>query len=67
MWADAGQAIINLMTQKVTTDKKAHPGKASTRHPGHALRALRKIIAKEHISSLAPPKLAADIGGLNWL
>ena len=66
MWAGPGQIIINLMTQEAPADKKAHPGKASTKHLGHALQELRKIVAKENITSLALPKLATGVGGLNW-
>lgn len=67
LWAGAdGKIVINLMTQEAPADQNAHPGKASTKHVGHALKALRKIIEEESIDSLALPKLATGVGGLDW-
>ncbi|RLA45935.1 MAG: Appr-1-p processing protein [Gammaproteobacteria bacterium] len=66
LWAGAGQVIINLMTQEPASDKKGHPGKASKKNVSHALKELSHIIAKEKITSLAIPKLATGVGGLDW-
>jgi len=32
----------------------------------HALRSLKKLVAKEKFSSIAIPRLATGIGGLDW-
>ncbi|HCO59513.1 MAG TPA: Appr-1-p processing protein, partial [Porticoccaceae bacterium] len=32
----------------------------------HALRALKKIIGKEKVDSLALPRLGTGVGGLDW-
>jgi O-acetyl-ADP-ribose deacetylase (regulator of RNase III) len=66
MWAGPQQIIVNLMTQEAAPDKKAHPGKASKKHVSHALQELHRIVQKENITSLALPKLATGVGGLDW-
>jgi O-acetyl-ADP-ribose deacetylase (regulator of RNase III) len=67
MWADAGNLrIINLLTQEGGYDHGSKPGKATVRNINHALRALLKIIKKQNISSLALPRLATGVGGLEW-
>ncbi len=66
LWAGGEGVIINLMTQEPAPDEKAHPGKASTGNVSHALKKLRKIIEAENITSIALPKLATGVGGLEW-
>lgn len=66
LWAGANGVIINLMTQEPAPDAKSNPGKASTKYVSHALKDLRKIIEKEGITSIALPKLATGVGGLDW-
>lgn len=66
LWAGADGVIINLMTQDPAPDNNANPGKASTKHVGHSLKDLRKVIEKEGITSIALPKLATGVGGLDW-
>lgn len=65
MWGGAGGVrIVNLVTQELASAHR--PGKATTQHVNHALRALRKMIAKEKFASLALPRLATGVGGLDW-
>ena len=66
LWAGPERVIINLMTQEPAPDNKAHPGKATAHNVNHALRELHAILEKEDISSLALPRLATGVGGLNW-
>jgi len=66
LWAGPERVIINLMTQEPAPDNKAHPGKATTHNINHALGELRGIIEKEGISSIALPRLATGVGGLEW-
>ena len=47
-------------------DKKGHPGKATTANVNSALRALRKLVEEENFTSIALPKLATGVGGLDW-
>lgn len=66
LWAGPEKVIISLMTQEPASDNKAHPGKATAQNISHALKELRGIIQKENIASIALPKLAAGVGGLDW-
>jgi O-acetyl-ADP-ribose deacetylase (regulator of RNase III) len=44
----------------------AKPGNASVENVNHCLKALRKTIESEKFSSVALPKLATGVGGLDW-
>ncbi|MBL4820625.1 MAG: macro domain-containing protein [Gammaproteobacteria bacterium] len=66
IWGGAGNVrIINLITQEGGF-KGEKPGKASVSNVNHALRSLKKIIQKEGYSSIALPRLATGVGGLDW-
>lgn len=65
MWGGAGGVrIVNLLTQEAGNAHR--PGKATTQNVNHALRALRKLADKEQFASLALPRLATGVGGLDW-
>lgn len=67
IWSGTGGArIINLITQDGGYDRGSKPGKASIKSVNHALRALKKLVAKEGLSSVALPRLATGVGGLDW-
>jgi O-acetyl-ADP-ribose deacetylase (regulator of RNase III) len=66
LWAGPDKVVINLMTQEPARDEKSHPGKASAHNVGHALKELRRLIEKEGITSVALPRLATGVGGLEW-
>ena len=66
LWAGPERVIINLMTQEPAPDNKAHPGKASAHNITHALKEMCKIVEKEGITSVAMPRLATGVGGLDW-
>lgn len=61
-----GKKIVSLITQEGGYGHGQRPGKASLSNVRHALRALRKIVEKEKITSLALPRLATGVGGLLW-
>lgn len=61
-----GRRIVNLLTQTPANDDRAKPGKATVSYVNHALRALRAEIQHEKIESIALPKLATGVGGLEW-
>jgi O-acetyl-ADP-ribose deacetylase (regulator of RNase III) len=66
-WAGTdGVRIVNLLTQDEAPGRHAHPGRATVAHVNHALRALRSLIESEKIASLALPRLATGVGGLDW-
>jgi O-acetyl-ADP-ribose deacetylase (regulator of RNase III) len=66
MWAGPEKIIINLMTQEPAPNENTHPGKATAHHVGHALKELRAMIEKEALTSIALPKLATGVGGMDW-
>jgi len=66
-WAGAdGIRIVNLLTQEAPVSRQSHPGKASTHNVNVALRNLRKLIEDEGFESVALPRLATGVGGLDW-
>lgn len=65
MGAD-GRHVINLFTQEAAYHPGERPGRATTQHVGHALKALRQLIEAEHYTSVALPRLATGVGGLEW-
>jgi len=66
LWAGPERVVINLMTQEPPPDNKAHPRKATAHNVSHALKELRKILEAEAIPSIALPRLATGVGGLDW-
>ncbi|KKW67641.1 Appr-1-p processing protein [Lampropedia cohaerens] len=59
--------IVNLVTQgTIGQGPAAKPGKASLEHVRHALQSLAKYVKQENIQSLALPRLATGVGGLEW-
>jgi O-acetyl-ADP-ribose deacetylase (regulator of RNase III) len=67
MWGGVNDVrIVNLITQEGVDSHDHRLGKATVSHVNHALRALVKIIADENITSIALPRLATGVGGLEW-
>jgi O-acetyl-ADP-ribose deacetylase (regulator of RNase III) len=66
-WAGAdGVRIVNLLTQDAAPTHGGKPGKATTHNVNLALKALRKLIEDEGFPSVALPRLATGVGGLDW-
>ncbi len=61
-----GKKIINLMTQEAAKTEDSRPGPASVSNLHHALKELRKVIEAEKLTSVALPKIATGVGGLEW-
>ncbi|MFN0252750.1 MAG: macro domain-containing protein [Kofleriaceae bacterium] len=61
-----GRRIINLLTHAPAPSEKARPGKSQIEFVNHALRALHAEIVREKIESIALPRLATGVGGLEW-
>ena len=61
-----GVRIINLITQEGGYKHGQQPGKATISSVNHALRALKKLITKEGLASVALTRLATGVGGLEW-
>jgi O-acetyl-ADP-ribose deacetylase (regulator of RNase III) len=67
LWGGAvGVRIVNLITQEGGYGHGARPEKATLKHVRDSLKELTKIIKKESITSVALPKLATGVGGLEW-
>ena len=66
LWAGPERVIINLMTQAPAPNQHAHPGKATAHNVNHALRELHKIVEQEKLTSVALPRLATGVGGMDW-
>ncbi|MBU1190866.1 MAG: macro domain-containing protein [Gammaproteobacteria bacterium] len=64
--SDQGKIIVNLLTQDRWEGHTHRPAKATTQNVNHALHALEKLSRKEGFSSLALPRLATGVGGLDW-
>jgi O-acetyl-ADP-ribose deacetylase (regulator of RNase III) len=65
-WGGFGVRVFNLMTQEGTHDHGAKPGKATIANVNHCLKRLRHELEKDQIKSVALPKLATGVGGLDW-
>ena len=67
MWGSTdGLRIVNLITQNGGYGRGAHPEEATLPNVNHALKALHKMAVKEKFTSIALPRLATGVGGLDW-
>ncbi len=58
--------IVNLLTQDMLHGRTGKPGKATLENVGQALKALAKHVQAENVKSVALPRLATGVGGLEW-
>jgi len=66
MGAD-GVRVVSLFTQEgVEGHHGGKSGRASASHAAHALKALHKLAVDEEFTSLALPRLATGVGGMEW-
>lgn len=67
LWSGAdGVRIANLMTQEAAYGHGEKPGKATVANVNHCLRQLHKLVVGEGVASIAIPRLATGVGGLDW-
>lgn len=66
LWASPEHVIVNLLTQEKPHDHNANPGPASHHNVDHALKELVKLVEKENLKSIALPRLATGVGGMDW-
>lgn len=67
LWHSAQERIIvNLLTQDSWEGHTHRPAKATLPNVNHALHALEKLSKTEDFTSLALPRLATGVGGLEW-
>ena len=66
-WMSAdGHFIVNLFTQEAAYNHGSKPGRATLSNVNRALHALRALVQKERLASLALPRLACGQTGLDW-
>jgi O-acetyl-ADP-ribose deacetylase (regulator of RNase III) len=65
-WGTHGARIVNLITQEGGYGHGQKPGRATLPNVNHTLRALKKLIQSEDYQSVALPRLATGVGGLDW-
>jgi len=68
-WKDEeGIRYYSLLIQEASNSNHAHglPGKASLHNLDKCLKNLAKKLEKDEVASLAIPKMATGVGGLNW-
>jgi O-acetyl-ADP-ribose deacetylase (regulator of RNase III) len=58
--------IASLFTQAASARHGGRPGRAETEHVNHALHELKKLAEQQRVRSLALPRLATGVGGLDW-
>ena len=61
-----GKRIVNLLTQDPAPTNTSHPRPAKLKYVNKSLKALGKWAKKEGVETLALPKLATGVGGLEW-
>ena len=67
VWAGAGGIrIFNLLTQEGKHEHGSKSEPATLPNVNHCLKRLRHSLDAEQITSLALPKLATGVGGLQW-
>lgn len=74
VWSWAGvdsdgstRTILNLLTQKMVGEgPAARPGKATLESVNHALKALARYAGSTGVTSIALPRLATGVGGMDW-
>jgi O-acetyl-ADP-ribose deacetylase (regulator of RNase III) len=66
-WMSAdGRYIVNLFTRDAAYGVGSKPGHAKLSHVNHSLHVLREFAQKEKVVSIALPRLACGITGLDW-
>lgn len=67
VWAGSNSTrIVNLLCQDGGYGHGAKPEKASLKNVRHSLKSLAKLAKKEAFTSLALPRIATGVGGLDW-
>ncbi len=65
-WGGFGVRIFNLMTQMGGFEHGEKPGRATLSNVEHCLKTLHQKLIDEKITSVALPRLATGVGGLEW-
>ena len=65
-WEEFHREALGFMTQDRAPHPGAKPGKATAHNVNLALRHLKQLIEDEDFPSVALPRLATGVGGLDW-
>lgn len=65
-WGGFNARVFCLMTQDGEHNHGKKPDKATTANVNHSLRRLQHELEKGEIKSIALPRLATGVGGLEW-
>lgn len=65
-WGGFNTRIYCLMTQEGEVSHGGRPGKAATSYVNHCLQHLSRRLKEDEVTSLAIPRLATGVGGLEW-
>lgn len=65
-WGGFNARVFCLLTQEGEHDHGAKPRAASAANVNHCLRRLQHELEKGEIKSIALPRLATGVGGLDW-
>lgn len=66
MWGGVDRHRIFCLLTQEPSQNHDHPGRATVENVNHCLRDLRNQVEREGITSLALPRLATGVGGLDW-
>ena len=66
LWSGVGNHRIFCLLTQEAAQGHSHPGRATIENVNHCLHELRHHIEREKITSLAIPRLATGVGGLDW-
>ena len=67
IWSGVGgKRIICLMTQDPAPSEHSHPEPATLHNVNKSMRELAKMVKKKKLESLALPRIATGVGGLEW-
>lgn len=66
VWGGPSARIAALFTQEPAPRPHTHPGQATHHNVNRALRALRQEVVNEGYQSVALPRLATGVGGMDW-
>jgi O-acetyl-ADP-ribose deacetylase (regulator of RNase III) len=66
MWGGVGNHRVFCLLTQDPSRSHDHPGRATAENVNHCLRDLHLRIEQEKITSLALPRLATGVGGLEW-
>ena len=65
-WNGDSKLVVTMMTQEHAPSQNSLPGKSKSSYVNHCLRELKKEMTKKKMNSLALPKVATGVGGLEW-